>query len=351
MTILTVTYAFAPTGRDSAGGAEQIAAALDRAITATGGRSIVVAAEGSDVTGELIPIHAASGAITPALRAQVHAAQRAAIADVLRRESVDLVHMHGLDFYECLPDAPVPVLATLHLPLAWYPPEALRPARPNTYLHCVSTAQHNTRPRDTVFLPPISNGVPVDRLMYRRWPGSYALCLGRICEEKGVHFAVQASRLADVDAIIAGRVFPYPEHETYFTRVVTPLLDVRRRFVGPADFAAKRRLLAHARCLLVCSTVPETSSLTAMEALASGTPVVAFRSGALPEIVDHGRTGFLVDSVDEMAAAIREIGSIDRAECRRVAEERFAEQRMISEYRAAYSRIIGCVSADVGTAA
>jgi len=350
MTILTVTYAFAQAGRDSAGGAEQVAAMLDRGIVAAGARSIVIAAEGSEVCGELIPVPVPECELTLAVQAEVRERQRSAIAAVLNRESIDLVHMHGFDFHQLLPDAPVPVVATLHLPLAWYPPHALRPARPHTYLHCVSYAQHGTRPADTAFLPPVLNGVPVDRLMYRRWPGSYALCLGRICEEKGFHLGVQAARLAGVPAVVAGRVFPYEAHEAYFARTLAPLLDVHRRYVGPADFPTKRRLLAYARCLLVCSTIPETSSLSAMEALASGTPVIAFRIGALPDIVEHGKTGFLVDSVDEMADAIRAVGAINRAECRRAAVDRFDEKRMIAEYFALYSRICADASATVDTA-
>jgi len=350
MTILTVTYAFARAGRDSAGGAEQVAAMLDRGIVAAGARSIVIAAEGSEVCGELVPIPLPECDLTPAVQAKVRERQRSAIATVLSRESIELVHMHGIDFHQLLPDASVPVLATLHLPLAWYPPHALQPVRPHTYLHCVSHAQHGTRPADTAFLPPILNGVPVDRLMYRRRPGSYALCLGRICEEKGFHLGVQAARLAGVPAVVAGRVFPYEAHEAYFARTLAPLLDVQRRYVGPADFLTKRRLLAYARCLLVCSTIPETSSLSAMEALASGTPVIAFRNGALPDIVEHGKTGFLVDSVEEMADAIRAVGAIDRAECRRAAEERFGEKRMIAEYLALYSRITADASTTVDAA-
>jgi len=349
VTVLTVTYAFAPLGRDTAGGAEQVACTLERAAVDAGMLSIVVAAAGSDTVGELLPVDVPQGVITPAVHAEVHGRQRVLIEAVLQRQTVDLVHMHGIDYYELLPAAPVPVLATLHLPLSWYPPAALRPTRPGTLLHCVSASQHSTRPLDTAFLPPIENGVPIERMMFRRWRGAYALCLGRICEEKGFHLGVQAARRAHISAIIAGRIYPYAAHETYFARVLAPLLDVHRRYVGPADYVRKRRLLAYARCLLVCSSVPETSSLVAMEALASGTPVIAFRCGALPDIVEHGRTGYLVDSVEEMADAIRAADEIDRSVCRRTAEERFSERRMIAEYHALYSGIAGHVTAAVGT--
>jgi glycosyltransferase involved in cell wall biosynthesis len=104
-------------------------------------------------------------------------------------------------------------------------------------------------------------------------------------------------------------------------------------------FARKRRLLSAARCLLVPSLAPETSSLVAMEALACGTPVVAFASGALAEIVEPGVTGFLAGSVDEMAEAIRRCGQIDPSACRRVARERFSLREMTDAYLSLYSRL------------
>ncbi len=118
-----------------------------------------------------------------------------------------------------------------------------------------------------------------------------------------------------------------------------PRLDARRRFVGPAGFARKRRLLTAARCLLVPSLAPETSSLVAREALACGTPVIGFPHGALPDTIEHGRTGFLVDSVDGMADAIGLARGLDAALCRRVAAERFSLGRMTARYFALYRRL------------
>jgi glycosyltransferase involved in cell wall biosynthesis len=165
------------------------------------------------------------------------------------------------------------------------------------------------------------------------------LMLGRICPEKGQHLGLQAAHAAGVPALLAGDVFPYPEHQAYFADRVRPMLDAKRHYLGPVGFARKRHLLASAVCLLVPSLAAETSSLVAMEALACGTPVIAFRSGALPETVEDGRTGLLVDGVDAMAAAIGRIGMIDRAECRRRAMERFPVRRMTDAYLALYRRL------------
>ena len=118
-----------------------------------------------------------------------------------------------------------------------------------------------------------------------------------------------------------------------------PRLDARRRFVGPVGFARKRRLLTAAQCLLVSSVVSETSSLVAREALACGTPVVGFAKGALPETIEHGRTGFLVDTVDEMAEAISHTRNLDPALCREAARQRFSLEAMAARYFALYERL------------
>jgi glycosyltransferase involved in cell wall biosynthesis len=111
------------------------------------------------------------------------------------------------------------------------------------------------------------------------------------------------------------------------------------RFIGHVGVARKRRLLAAARCLLVPSMVPETSSLVAMEALACGTPVIAFPAGALAEVVENGRTGFLVNDEKEMADAIAAVDSIDPEERRRAARERFSSARMVQDYFSFYRRL------------
>jgi glycosyltransferase involved in cell wall biosynthesis len=145
--------------------------------------------------------------------------------------------------------------------------------------------------------------------------------------------------------IVAGTVFDYPEHQQYFREAVRPRLSANVRFVGAVGGKRKARLLAGAQCLLVASLAPETSCLVAMEALASGTPVVAWRSGALPEIVRHGSTGFVVSSVAEMADAMASLGSIEPDCCRLEAERRFSSQTMVSRYRALYRELVSDRSA------
>jgi glycosyltransferase involved in cell wall biosynthesis len=339
LTVLHVAYPLAPVSTDAAGGAEQVLAMLDRGLARAGHRSIVIACEGSRCAGELVATPLPRGPLDERARASAQARHRAAIARVLDRTSVDIVHLHGLDFTSYLPRPGPAALVTLHLPPAWYPAEAFALHRPRTHLCCVSASQARGCPTTPDLAGVVENGVDLDAL----WPGgprqAYALALGRICPEKGFHRALAACRRARAPMLLAGQVFPYPDHERYFHDQIAPLLDAERRFIGPVALARKRQLLAAARCLLVPSEAPETSSLVAMEALACGTPVIAFGAGALVEIVEHGRTGYVVADEAEMAAAIVRAPGIDPAACRRAAEQRFSAEVMTARYLHLYRRL------------
>jgi glycosyltransferase involved in cell wall biosynthesis len=341
LTVLGVAYPFAPVGPDASGGAEQVLGMLDEALVARGHRSVVIAAAGSRVRGTLVPIPAPEGDLDAAAQRAGHAEVRRAIDDVVRRLAIDVVHMHGVDFHAYLPLPGPRLVVTLHLPAACYPPSAFHPSRTIDLFHCVSFAQRSSLPWDmrAVVIP---NGVPVERLgSAARGKRGFALVLARVCPEKGIDLAVEACRRADVPLLIAGPLFPYPAHRDHFDRVVRPRLDRRRRYVGPVGWEQKRRLLARARCVLVTSRVPETSSLTAMEALSCGTPVVALRTGALAEIVEHGRTGFLAETVDGLAKALQRVETISSDDCRRAAREHFDSRAMVDAHLRVYHELAG----------
>lgn len=340
LTVLSVAFPLTSVGPDAVGGAEQVLSGLDRTLVEAGHRSLVVASERSRVAGSLIPVPAVEGPLDDASWRRAHVKHREAIANALDRAAVDLVHLHGVDFDSYLPPPGVPVLVTLHLAPSSYRQEALAPVRPATWLHCVSASQHRACPGSAALLPPIENGVPVEELAAgRHAKRPFVLALGRVCREKGFHIALDAAHRARRPLLIGGRVFAFAEHRRYFEDEIEPRLDRLRRFLGPLDFARKRRLLSSARCLVVPSLVAETSSLVAMEALACGTPVVALPNGALSEIVEPGRTGFLVRDAAEMAEAIEAAGDLRSEDCRQAAAERFSQRRMTGEYLDLYQRL------------
>jgi glycosyltransferase involved in cell wall biosynthesis len=339
LTVLSVAYVFAPVGSDTAGGAEQVLAELDRSLVAQGHRSLVVACAGSKTVGELFATAPLPARFGDDLRRQAQRAHRRRIEQVLRQFPVDVVHCHGHDFAEYLPPPGVPTLVTLHLPVDHYSLEALSARPPGRYFNCVSASQRQSFPASEAMLPEIPNGVPVAELHARHAKRNFALALGRICPEKGFHHAIDAAVLAQTPLLIAGRVFPYPDHEQYFAEKIEPRLGPQVRFLGNLDFPRKRRLLTAARCLLMPSLIAETSSLVAMEAIACGTPAVAFPIGALPDLIEPGVTGFLVRNTEEMAEAIQAAGSIDRERCREVARRRFSLKRMVDGYFGYYRKL------------
>jgi hypothetical protein len=162
------------------------------------------------------------------------------------------------------------------------------------------------------------------------------VALGRICPEKGFHLSIDAGRASGVPLVLAGEVFPYEEHRRYF---ITEILPRSPKFIGRVGPGRKRRLIAGASAVLIPSLAPETSSLVAMEAAACGTPVIAFPSGALPELVQNGQTGFIVSNTSEMSDALRRVGDIDPHRCRAHAESEFDVRRTAAAYISVYSRI------------
>jgi glycosyltransferase involved in cell wall biosynthesis len=300
----------------------------------------VIAVEGSHVKGELIPSPRCSGDLNEDIRRWGQRAHQRLLLETLNRYPVDLVHMHSLDFHAYLPASSIPTLATLHLPVDWYPQRVLLSPRENLFLNCVSSSQHNCCPSSPHLMPFVPNGIDVESF---RWDGAkkdFVLGLGRICPEKGFHLALDAAKEAGVAMILAGEVFPYAGHISYFEREIAPRLDKKRRYVGPAKARMKRRLLAEASALLVPSLVAETCSLVTMEALASGTPVIAFPVGAVPELVEDGKTGFLVDDEHQMAGAVKRLPQLRRQDCRQAAEHRCHYPRMIGAYLSLYSKIL-----------
>lgn len=343
LTVLSIAYPFAPVGFQCVGGAEQILTDLDYALVAAGHTSLVLACEGSTTSGKLFSLsrfrYATHRGLEYCWRKRYVQME---LDHAMSRHSVDLIHVHDTKFYEYQFPSGIPVLVTLHLPISWYPASVWKELPENTWLQCVSETQRLSCPPELRGTPVIANGVS---LSLRGKKTNFAMTLGRICPEKNQHAALEAGFMAHTRVVLGGEVFPWKEHREYFQEKVESLLrqtrnGIQHEFYGPLDLSKKQRLLAQTKCLLHPTLAPETSSLVAMEALAAGTPVIAYRSGALPEIVEDGVTGFLVDSIEEMATAISRIDTINPEVCRAIAAQQFSKERMVEQYFQLYSEIL-----------
>jgi glycosyltransferase involved in cell wall biosynthesis len=339
LTVLSVSYPLAQVSPGTAGGAEQVLATLDESLVRAGHRSVVLAPASSRCFGLVIPGPAVLGVLDHQTQERVRHSYRETLQKTLARFAVDVVHLHGLDFLDYLPRPGVPVVVTLHLPPSWYPEDAFRLDRPETYLVCVSQPQARECPPQAGIEHVIENGVSLERFHPEKKKGKYALALGRICPEKGLHLALDAASAAGLPLFLAGTAFGYRSHQSYFEDAIRPRLRNGQGFLGAIGGIRKQKLLAGARCLVVTSQVAETSSLVAMEALACGTPVAAFRVGALCELIDEGRTGYLVDRLTDLPEAIRASQKLDPVACRREAELRFSSRTMHAKYIDLYRKI------------
>ncbi|MDZ4248268.1 MAG: glycosyltransferase family 4 protein [Patescibacteria group bacterium] len=183
----------------------------------------------------------------------------------------------------------------------------------------------------------IHNGVDVKEYPFKETPKDFLMFAGRITAEKGPHRAIIAAKQAKAPLKIFG---PYggqgTDNQDFWEEEIAPRLSAKVTFEGFRERLSLIREYAKARAVLMPITWEEPFGLVAIEAMACGTPVIAFKRGALPEIVVHGKTGFLVNSVDEMARAIKRIDQIDRAACRRHVEQHFSIERMVDRYERAY---------------
>jgi glycosyltransferase involved in cell wall biosynthesis len=169
--------------------------------------------------------------------------------------------------------------------------------------------------------------------------GDYVLFLGRMAPEKGARRAALAAKQAGARLVMAAKMHERWERE-FFEQQVRPLLDDRITYIGEVGGQDKIRLLQGATALVNPIRWPEPFGLVMIEALACGTPVLAFAEGSAPELIDHGTTGYLCEDVDDLACRLGDLRRLDRGACRRAAEQRFSTARMVDDHLALFERVV-----------
>lgn len=313
---------------------ELVTSLLTEGLVARGVDVTLFATQDSQTAGTLAGVVPHAYSEDPGIDAKVWEALH--VAHVFERAGAfDLIHNQA-DFvplaFSRLVDTPV--VTTIH----GFSSERILPAYRayDDRVHYVSISDADRHP-DLHYAATIHHGIRIDDFPFDPEGSDDLLFFGRIHPDKGAGEAIRAAQASGRRLVMAGLV----QDEGYHAREVAPHLDGDHvRHLGVVGGADRARVLGSARALLHLIGFDEPFGLSVVEAMACGTPVIAYRRGSMSELIEDGVTGFLVDSFDEAVAAIGRIGEIDRAACRAAAEQRFGVERMTAEYLALYEAIL-----------
>lgn len=248
----------------------------------------------------------------------------------------DIVHNHmGINVAAFGNLLPIPMITTNHSSV---PPDfepIARLAKNENYIS-ISDSQRIMSPYlnyiDTVY-----HGIETSDFEFNSNPDDYLLFLATFSNSKGADRAIKIAQKTGKKLIMAGDI----KDNSFFDKKIKPFIDSKQiTYFGEVDFATKSKLMKNAKAYLFPIRWSEAFGLTVVEALASGTPVIAYRNGSMPEIIDDNKTGFLVDNIDQAVKAVNKINTISRSECRRQAVKRFDVSVMAKNYIKIYERLV-----------
>ena len=332
-----VWYPVPPTGY---GGIELVVSLLAEGLHDAGHEVTLVASGDSKTKARLVAVYDRSRS------AEIGRAQtelRHALACFERADEFDLINDHSGPVAAALGAAvETPVLHTVHGPLTEEPGllyDQVARVAPQVGLISLSYNQRAPRP-DLPWAANCPNALDFSRYPVSARRGDYLLFVGRMSRDKGCHRAIAVAQEAGVPLKIAGKQHD-PEEKEYFRELVEPHVGHSGiDYLGEVPHETKVDLLQNARATLFPIEWEEPFGLVMIESMACGTPVIATRWGAVPEVIEHGRSGIIVDDYRAMAAALEEADRLEPLEIRRCVEERFAQSRMVADYVDAYTSAI-----------
>jgi len=250
-----------------------------------------------------------------------------------RADEFDLIH-NNFDYLPLtyLPFIKTPMLTTIH---GFSDPDILRVYHDHkdTYYVSISDSDRN---KDLPYLATVYNGIDLSNLTFTEKPGEKLVFLGRIHLDKGPHLAVEIAKKCGMDLIIAGII----QDQAYFDNTIKPHLNSSSiQYIGPVGPVARDALLKQAYAVIHLNMIPERFGLVMAESMAAGVPVIAMDLGSCREVIADGRTGYLVNNVDEAVEAVGKIDQIDRKKCLKRVEENFTIDCMVAGYEKVYAEI------------
>jgi glycosyltransferase involved in cell wall biosynthesis len=321
------------------GGTERVVHFLTEELVRLGHEVVLYASGDSQTSAELRATCPAALRLDPGIKDRL--APHVVMIDRVAREAheFDIVHFHT-DYlhFPLVQRGSTPHLTTMHGRLDLPELHPVFASFPDVPLVSISDAQREPIPR-AAWLATVHHGLPPSLFRFSPHPDGYLAFIGRFSPEKAPHLAIEIARRVGRKIRIAAKL--EGADADYFDSHVRPLLNRPGvEFVGEIDEAGKSEFLGRAAALLFPIEWPEPFGLVMIEALACGTPVIAFRRGSVSEVLTHGETGFLCDNVLDATRAVDRLGRIDRHRCRQVFEERFSAQRMAQDYVRAYEKVL-----------
>lgn len=320
------------------GGTERVVSYLTEELVRQGHEVTLFASGDSSTAARLHPICGRALRLDPAC-SNVLPYHMLLIEEVLKHAAeFDVIHFHT-DYlhYPAFRRHPTPTVTTLHGRLDV--PDITPLYREFREMPVISISDAQRRPIPWLnWTKTVYHGLPPGLLRFATGPGSYLAFIGRICPEKRPDRAIRIARQAGVPLKIAAKVDEVDRE--YFANVIAPLLaDTDAEYVGEITEAEKSDFLGDALAVLLPIDWPEPFGLTMIEAMACGTPTIAYPAGSVPEVIDHGITGLIVKNIDEAVAAIDCAAALDRHAVRARFDERFTVARMARDHIGVYERI------------
>jgi len=321
------------------GGTERVVSWLTEELVRQGHDVTLFASGDSRTSAELVPICPRSLRLNEEVVDSLayHLVQLQKVQDWSHR--FDLIHYHTDYFHFPISRlSAVPQLTTLHGRLDL--PDLQLIYDEFSEMPLVSISNNQRRPISQAnFVGNVYHGMPTNLYDYKNGSGGYLAFLGRICRDKGVEESIEVAKRAGIPLKIAAKVDA--TDRDYYEREIRPLLDHPLvEFVGEIDDAQKSDFLGNALALLFLIDWPEPFGLVMIESMACGTPVIAHSRGSVPEVVEHGRSGWIVSNTEEAVQAVERIGQINRRACRKCFERRFSVSRMARDYVQLYYELV-----------
>lgn len=252
-----------------------------------------------------------------------------------RADQFDIIHNH-FDFlpltYSQLIDTPM--ITTIH----GFSSQRILPVykkynKSNAYISISKADRH----KELTYLQTIHHGINPDDFPFSLVKEDYLLCFGRIHPEKGTHLAIEIAKASGLPLKLAGLI----QDEAYFQTMIKPFIDSGEvMYAGNAGPVVRNKLLGSAKALLHPISFEEPFGLSVVEAMMSGTPVIAFTRGSMPELIVNGKTGYLTENVGEAVARVRDLSKINPQDCHDHALEHFSRDRMVDDYVSAYKKVL-----------